>query len=519
MEAEIVLDGYSLSVDTLVDLSTGNYKIKLSSEAWERVVEGRKVVDEILASGKRVYGINTGFGKFATVPIDGDKLSDLQRNLIVSHAAGTGPPLSPERTRMLMILRINVLAKGHSGVRVETLREMVAAFNADFLPQIPEKGTVGASGDLAPLAHLALGLMGQGQAWHNGEFAPAGSLLEKLGLTPVTLTAKEGLALINGTQFITSIAAQAAFRARRAAFTADVVGAMSLESLLGTPIAFQARVHAVRPHTGQQQVAARLRCLLHNSLYPSRIYDSHLHCNRVQDNYSLRCMPQVHGISHDTIAWVESLLTTEMNSATDNPMIFAEDHSIISAGNFHGEYPAKAADYLAIGVAELANISERRIERLCNPQLSDGLPAFLVEDGGLNSGFMIAHCTAAALTSENKTLVHPASSDTISTSAAKEDHVSMGGFAARKAMTVVENVETVIAIELLAACQALDMRRPLSSTAPLEAVHALVRSVVPHYGADRFMAPDIAAAVELVQSGRVWETVLPFINKAMEANV
>jgi histidine ammonia-lyase len=577
MKDTYLLDGVSLCAEDLVKLSQGETKINLSPSAWERVVHGRDVVDNILKDRTRVaYGINTGFGLFSDVIISPDKLTELQENLIRSHASGTGTPLSPRQTRMLLALRINVLAKGHSGIRKETLQQLIDAFNADCLSIVPQKGTVGASGDLAPLAHLALGMMGEGMMWDkvikNGKMewkiSDSAKVLAKNGLKPVQLGAKEGLAMINGTQLITSIGAEAVVRAENVAKCADIAVSLSLEVLMGTVNAFHPRIHEVRPHAGQQLVADRIRTLLQADR-PSELFRSHNYVGKVQDAYTLRCAPQIHGVVNDTIKFVKSILDVEMNSATDNPMVFTgsaevttdfgtnnkvdEDNNnpapqslddakkeitrlkeaikakkavglkrtsdtfyrggggfIISGGNFHGEYPAKVLDYLAIGVHELANVSERRIERLVNPSLSN-LPAFLVKEGGLNSGFMIAHCTAAALLSENKVLTHPSSVDSISTSGGKEDHVSMGGYAARKALIVVEHVETVIAIEILAACQALDLLRPLRTTDALEAVHALVRSKVPPLVKDRFMTPDIEAVLELVRSGEIYATVKPFL--------
>jgi histidine ammonia-lyase len=486
-------------------------EIGLTPDAWERVRAARGVIDRIVESKEIVYGINTGFGKFATVVIPEEECGHLQENLIRSHAAGVGEPLSLERTRMLLALRINILAKGFSGIRERTLQQLIDAFNNDCLSRVPAKGTVGASGDLAPLSHLALGLMGEGEMWdaQQGGFAPAAEVLARHGLERISLSFKEGLAMINGTQLIGSLASEGVFRATKLLRTADVISALSLEALRGSPRAFMEEVHLARPHNGQMKVAARLRALLHTVQNPSEIYLSHETCNRVQDSYTLRCIPQVHGIVEDTIDFVERIINTELNSATDNPMVFSELNKIISAGNFHGEYPAKACDYLTIAIQELANISERRIERLMNPDLS-GLPAFLVPNGGLNSGFMIAHCTAAALTSESKTLCFPASCDTISTSSAKEDHVSMGGWAARKCLEVISNVENVLAIELLCACQALDFLE-LKTTTPLESVHKLVREHVEMYQKDRYMAPDIEKATELVRRGSIWHAASSFL--------
>ncbi|NWH16673.1 HUTH lyase, partial [Grus americana] len=483
------LDGNSLTTEDLVNLGKGLYKIKLTPEAEAKVKQSREVIERIVKEQTVVYGITTGFGKFARTVIPNSKLRELQVNLVRSHSAGVGKPLSPERSRMLLALRINVLAKGYSGISLETLQQVIEAFNASCLPYIPEKGTVGASGDLAPLSHLALGLIGEGKMWSpKSGWADAKYVLEAHGLRPITLKPKEGLALINGTQMITSLGCEAVERAGAIARQADIIAALTLEVLKGTTRAFDTDIHAVRPHRGQAEVAFRFRSLLDSDHHPSEIAESHRFCDRVQDAYTMRCCPQ---------------------------MVFAERAETISGGNFHGEYPAKALDYLAIGVHELAAISERRIERLCNPSLSE-LPAFLVTEGGLNSGFMIAHCTAAALVSENKALCHPSSVDSLSTSAATEDHVSMGGWAARKALRVIEHVEQVLAIELLAACQGIEFLRPLRTTTPLEKVYDLVRSVVRPWMKDRFMAPDIEAAHRLLVEQKacaVWEVANPYIEK------
>ncbi|GAB6033675.1 hypothetical protein CHUAL_013733 [Chamberlinius hualienensis] len=501
------LDGNSLSTDDLLNLGNNRYKIRLSKEAQEKVTKSRDVIEQLLKENKVVYGITTGFGNFARTVISKGKLCELQENLIRSHAAGVGTPLSPERTRMLLALRINVLAKGYSGISLKTLQQVVDAFNASCLSWVPEKGTVGASGDLCPLAHLALGLMGEGKMWSaKTGWGDAKYVLESHNLSPIIYQPKEGIAMINGTQLITALGAEAVERAGIIARQADVVAALSLEVLKGTSKAFDEAIHLVRPHRGQQQVARRLRALLHSNTNPSEIAESHRFCNRVQDAYTLRCCPQVHGVVHDTIEFVRGIITTEMNSATDNPLVFADQGQTISAGNFHGEYPAKALDYLAIGVHELSSMSERRIERLVNPALSE-LPAFLVKEGGLNSGFMLAHCTAASLVSENKVLCHPSSVDSLSTSAGTEDHVSMGGFSARKSLQVVENVEAVVAIELLAACQAIEFLRPLKTTSALEEVCKVVRSVARAWDKDRYMAPDIDAVTRLLREEKVWSAV------------
>ncbi|KAK2182117.1 hypothetical protein NP493_366g02022 [Ridgeia piscesae] len=508
----ITLDGNSLTCDDLVRLGKGKLRIKISTDSTNRVLKARKMLEEIVAENKVVYGITTGFGKFATKLIAKENLSQLQENLIRSHSAGLGPPLSPERTRTMLALRINVLAKGYSGISLKTLKQYMDAFNASCLPWVPEKGTVGASGDLAPLAHLALGMMGEGKMWSaESGWGDARYVLQSHGLQPIKLGPKEGIALINGTQLITALGVEAVERAGAIARQADIVAALSLEVLKGTSKAFCKAIHELRPHKGQIEVARRFRSVLHSDTYPSEIAESHRFCNRVQDAYTLRCCPQVHGIVNDTIEFTRNILTVEMNSATDNPMVFADSGEIISGGNFHGEYPAKVLDYLAIGVHELASISERRVERLINPAYSE-LPAFLTKNGGLNSGFMMAQCTAAALVSENKVLCHPSSVDSLSTSAGTEDHVSMGGFAARKALMVVEHVEQVVAIELLAACQAIEFLRPLKTTAPLEEVYRLVRTIASPLEMDRYMAPDMNAVTQLLQEERIWWVVKPYMD-------
>ncbi|NXI79698.1 HUTH lyase, partial [Rhipidura dahli] len=518
-EQYISLDGNSLTTEDLVNLGKGLYKIKLTPEAEAKVKQSREVIERIVKEQTVVYGITTGFGKFARTVIPNSNLRELQVNLVRSHSAGVGKPLTPERSRMLLALRINVLAKGYSGISLETLEQVIEAFNASCLPYIPEKGTVGASGDLAPLSHLALGLIGEGKMWSpKSGWADAKYVLEAHGLKPITLKPKEGLALINGTQMITSLGCEAVERAGAIARQADIIAALTLEVLKGTTRAFDTDIHAVRPHRGQAEVAFRFRSLLDSDHHPSEIAESHRFCDRVQDAYTMRCCPQLRYSNYHRYLSCKLYFTCVCLNFSLK-MVFAEREETISGGNFHGEYPAKALDYLAIGVHELAAISERRIERLCNPSLSE-LPAFLVTEGGLNSGFMIAHCTAAALVSENKALCHPSSVDSLSTSAATEDHVSMGGWAARKALRVIEHVEQVLAIELLAACQGIEFLRPLRTTTPLEKVYDLVRSVVRPWIKDRFMAPDIEAAHRLLVDQKasagswlVWEVAKPYIEK------
>uniref|UniRef100_T2MG95 Histidine ammonia-lyase n=1 Tax=Hydra vulgaris TaxID=6087 RepID=T2MG95_HYDVU len=507
----LFVDGNSLSTKELVDCGKGKFVIKLTENARHRVQKARDLINDIVREHKVVYGVTTGFGNFANVVISEENLKQVQLNLIRSHASCVGEPLTLERSRSLLALRINVLAKGYSGISVENLEKLIDVFNSGCISKIPQKGTVGASGDLGPLSHLVLGLLGEGSMWGpKTGWTDASTVLTVHGLKKLDLGPKEGLALINGTQMMTALGCEAVERAKAICKQADIVAALSIEVLKGTTKAFNEEIHNTRPHKGQILVASRLRSLLHSKVYHSEVAESHRFCGKVQDAYTLRCCPQVHGIVNDTVEFVNNVLTVECNSATDNPMVFADLGETVSGGNFHGEYPAKVLDYLAIGIHELANMSERRLERLINPNYSD-LPAFLVNNGGLNSGFMLAQCTAAALVSENKVLTHPSSVDSLTTSAGTEDHVSMGGFAARKAIDVVEHVEYVLAIELLAACQGLEFLRPLKCTEPLEAVYRTVRSVVRAYDTDRFMAPDIEAAVKLLQEEKVWNVVEPYI--------
>jgi histidine ammonia-lyase len=438
----IVLSGAGLDARALARIALGE-AVALAPDALERVAANRGVIQRILDEGRTVYGINTGFGQFATVVIPPGQLAQLQLNLIRSHAAGVGEPLPRDQTRALMAARINCLLKAHSGIRPEAIQLLADCLNRGALPVIPSQGSVGASGDLAPLAHMALLLVGEGEAWGDGGVIPGGQALAAAGLAPITLEAKEGLALINGTQVITAIGNLAVARLLDLAPLADEIAALSLEALRGSRAPFDPRIHEARPHPGQIQAAAHLRHILGTT---SEICESHRDCHRVQDAYSLRCLPQVHGVVRDALAFAGGILERELNSATDNPMIFTDTQESRSGGNFHGQYPAFACDLLAIAVCDLASISERRQERLVNPAYSD-LPAFLTRQGGLESGFMMAHVTSAALVSEMKGLAHPACVDSIPTSAGKEDHVSMGPIAARKLWRAVEALEQVLALE------------------------------------------------------------------------
>jgi histidine ammonia-lyase len=492
----LLIDGASLTLEDLESVARTRRPVALAPAARDAVSRARRVVDDAVARGEVVYGVTTGFGNFADVVIPAARLHELQLNLVRSHSAGVGEPLPEPETRALMLLRANVLAKGFSGVRLETLDLLVAMLNAGAHPVIPSQGSVGASGDLAPLAHLALGLVGEGPCAYAARIMPAAQALTAAGLRPVVLEAKEGLALINGTQLMTAVAGLALAEAWRLARTADVAGALTLDALKGTDVAFDPRIHAARPHPGQAASARNLRKLLAGS----PIRESHRDCGKVQDAYTLRCMPQVHGAVRDALEFAGRAIAIELNAATDNPMVFADTGELLSGGNFHGEPVALAADVLAIAMAELGSISERRIERLVNPALSD-LPAFLTPEGGVQSGLMIAHVTAAALASENKVLAHPASVDSIPTSANKEDHVSMGATAALKAARAVANTRRILAVEAMAACQALEFLKPLETSPALRAAYARVRATVPAYHQDRILAPEIEKVASVVSEG------------------
>ena len=504
----VLLDGDTLTLEEVQAVASGHARAAVSPEARDRVRRARALVEARLEDGEAHYGINTGFGTLAEVRIPREDLERLQRNLVLSHAAGVGAPLPLPETRALMLLRANVLAKGASGIREETLDLLVAMLDRGVIPVIPERGSVGASGDLAPLAHLALVLVGEGEAFLFGpprpgaegapERLPGREALRRAGLVPVVLQAKEGLALVNGTQAMAAVGTLALLRAERLASLADLAGAMTLEGLLGSQRPFAAEIQAVRGQLGQVASAARLRALLAGS----ELNASHQGpgCHKVQDPYSLRCMPQVHGAARDGVTFCRQVLAREVNAATDNPLVFPGSGEIVSGGNFHGQPVALALDVLAIAASHLAAISERRVEQLVNPSLS-GLPPFLAPQPGLNSGFMIAQVTSAALVSENKVLCHPASVDSIPSSAGREDHVSMGVTAALKARQVVENVRTCLAIELLVAAQALDLRAPLRPAPPVADAHARIRARVPHLSEDRALHRDIEAVCRLVDEG------------------
>jgi histidine ammonia-lyase len=500
----LLIDGNSLTLDDVLIVASGDCSVELAPDALPRMQASRALVDGWVRDNKVMYGITTGFGEFSNVHIGSDQLEQLQRNLIISHAVGCGDPMPKHITRILMLLRANALSKGYSGIRVDTVELLLAMLNADIVPVIPSQGSVGSSGDLVQLAHLVCGMMGLETVWsESGSTRPAAEALESNGLHPVVLGAKEGLALINGTQMMTAYLSWTTARAKALARQFDIAGAMSLEGLLGTTNACDPRLHAVRPHPGQQAVARNILRLLEKSEIRESHRDGH---DAVQDAYSLRCMPQVHGASRDAISYVETVLLREINSATDNPLIFTETNSLLEGGNFHGQPVALAADFLGIAMSEFANISERRTERMVNGKLS-GLPRFLTAQGGLNSGLMIAQYTAASLVSENKVLSHPASVDSIPTSANQEDHNSMGSIGARKAWQIMRNVEHVLAVEFMTAAQALDFHIPMGLGRGTRIAHDILRSSVPHLEADRLMFEDLRRTAELVQKNIILEHV------------
>lgn len=481
--------------------------IRLSSFQEKKIEEGRLRVEKLLKSGKIIYGVNTGFGALAREMINLKKIDELQTNLLRSHACGVGNPFPQEIVKGIIFILINSLSKGYSGVRLELVEMLVEMFNRNIIPVIPEKGSVGGSGDLVPLAHLALVLIGEGEAYYKNKRQSAKSALLKAGLKPIKLKAKEGLSLLNGTHVMTAVAAFCVYRALQLAAIADIASAMSLEALKGTDIALNEKIHLLKPHIGQLTVADNLRRLIKDS----EIIASHKNCSKVQDVYSLRCIPQVHGASRDAVFYAKKIIETELNSVTDNPLVFEND-CVISGGNFHGQSMALAMDFLGIALSELANISERRIEKLVNPQTS-GLPPFLIKESGINSGFMLLQYTAAFLVSHNKILAHPACVDSIPTSANTEDHVSMGSISCRTAWEICENVENVLAIELLCASQALDFHKPLKSGNGTRIVHKTIREFIPFLEKDTIFSGHIKKICSLIENGLIQKRVENFIGK------
>jgi histidine ammonia-lyase len=494
----IRLTGDDLRIEDVWSVALEGAGAVLSDEARGKMRAARELVERAAhGSREHTYGINTGFGRFVSESIPEELTEELQLRLLRSHACGVGDPYPAEIVRAAMLLRANALAKGNSGARVETVELLIECLTRGLLPYVPSRGSVGASGDLAPLAHLALPIVGEGEAWVDGQLQPGADALAAVGLEPARLAAKEGLSLINGTQFMAAFGALGVVRARRLAKTADLACALSLEALQGSRTSFLPQIHRLRPLRGQRDSAANVLRLLEGSA----INEAHKWCDKVQDAYSLRCAPQVHGAARDLFDYVESTVGVELNAATDNPLVLVEDELLVSNGNFHGQPLAFALDALAMATSELANISERRLERLVNPNLSDGLPAFLTVDGGLNSGFMIPQYVSASLVSENKSLCHPASVDSIPTSAGQEDHVSMGNASGLKAWQVLANSERALAIELLAGAQGVEFLAPLEPGVGVRATHACVRTLSQRLGDDRPLAPDIEATATAIRDG------------------
>lgn len=500
--ATVTLDGEHLTLEDVLEVAEGRARVKISPSVAKKVRRSRAFIEKALRQGQKIYGVTTGFGLLSDQIIDRSQIEALQRNLIRSHSVGVGPYFDEVTTRAIMLLRANVMAMGYSGVRMELLNRLVKMINKGVHPLIPEQGSVGASGDLAPLAHLTSVLMGEGEAIFKGKGMSGKKAMEKAGIPLLTLKAKEGLAMINGTQVMTAIGLLALLRAERLCKIADIIGACTLDALKGTLSAFDPDIQRVRPFPGSLAVSENFLILGKGS----EIAESHKFCSKIQDAYSLRCIPQVHGAVRDALTFVRKTLEIEVNSATDNPLIFADQGKILSCGNFHGEPVAFALDLLGIVISELGGISERRIEKLINPALS-GLPAFLTSEGGLHSGLMMVQVSAAALASENKVLSHPASVDSIPTSADKEDHVSMGTIAARKGRDIVRNVEHILAMELLCATQGLEFLLPLQPGVGIKEAYRVVREKIPPIKGDRRFSEDIRKIQLLIESGELLQRV------------
>lgn len=500
----MIINGENITIDSIVDVAYKKTKVELAESSKVKMNESREYIMGRVNQGEVIYGVNTGFGAFSSVSISKEEIVQLQKNLIRSHSMGVGEPFTKEESRAIMLLRANALARGHSGVRVLVVEKILEFLNHDIIPVIPQQGSVGASGDLAPLSHLALAVIGEGEVWgSDGKAVSVATVLKEKNLEPLTLEAKEGLSMINGCQVMTAVGLLHLHRARNLSWLADLAGAMSLEGLQGSRKAFDPLIAATRPHPGEAKTARNILKFLGAS---SPIADAHANCGRVQDAYSLRCMPAVHGAVKDALRSAIQTLEIEANSSTDNPLVFAADKKILSCGNFHGEPVAFAMDFVAIAMSAMAAISECRIEKLINPAMS-GLPAFLAPNGGLNSGHMIVQVAAASLVSENKILAHPASVDSIPTSADKEDHVSMGTIAARKFGKIVDNVENVIAMEILSGCQAIDMLAPLKPSSSVLDIFTQVRTKVPFAKEDRIFAHDVSAIRSLIREGALNKTL------------
>ncbi|ERT69326.1 histidine ammonia-lyase [Cetobacterium somerae] len=506
---ELLIGNKKLTLEDLINVTRNGYEVKISEEAKEKVAIARKLVDDYVEEGKISYGITTGFGKFSDSIISKEETATLQRNLIISHACGVGNPLPIDQVRGIMLLRVNNLIQGHSGIRQKVLDLLVEMINKGVTPYIPEKGSLGASGDLAPLSHMVLVMLGLGKAYYKGELYTGEEALKKAKIKSIkSLSSKEGLALINGTQVMTSVGAHTVYDAINLMKHLDVAASLSMEALNGIICAFDPRIQEVRGHLGQINTAKNVNKILKNSTSITKQGEL-----RVQDPYALRCTPQVHGASKDALNYIRDKVEIEMNAVTDNPIIFPTENEVLSGGNFHGQPMALPFDFLGIALAEMANISERRLERLVNPSLNNGLPAFLVENGGVNSGFMIVQYSAASLVSENKVLAHPASVDSIPSSANQEDHVSMGTIAARKANEILGNVRKVIAMEILAACQGIDLRDVKRLGKGTNEAHTLVREIVEYYDKDRVMYIDIEKVEELIKTNKIVEKVEENVGK------
>jgi len=502
---KLSIDKANLTIDDVVAVSRERLPVHISAETADRIERSRALVEKWVDEDRIIYGITTGFGALSNTRITGEQTRELQRNILMSHAAGIGAPLSEEAVRSIMAIRLHDLSLGYGGIRLETFHQLMAMLNAGICPVVPEKGSVGASGDLAPTSHLCLVLIGQGEAFYQENRMSGSDALAAAGMKPIDLEAGEGLALVNGTQVMTGIQTLVVHDTLRLVKMADIACAMSLEVLMGSDAEFDPKIHHVRPHPGQIVAAGNMRRITRSS----EIMGSHKGCSRIQDAYTLRCSPQIHGATRDAVVHVKEVVEIELNSSTTNPLIFQDTEEFMLGGNFHGQPIALAADYLAMGIAELGNVSERRVERMVNPQLSE-LPAFLVTSGGLNSGFMIAQYTAAALVSENKVLSHPACVDSIPTSANKEDHVSMGTISARKCREILNNTEHVLAVELLCAAQALDLLKadkPYKPGAGTEAAWKKIRTKIPFLEADRVLSKDIEGVVAMLRSGEILSAV------------
>lgn len=515
---KFIIDGNSLSLDKIEFFLKENPVVSLSKDSIKKVIKARKLIDKWVDEGKVIYGVTTGFGEFANIRISKKDIEKLQENLIISHSTGVGDPLPPFIVKLMMLLRINALASGHSGIHLETLALLMAMINNNIIPVIPSQGSVGSSGDLAPLSHLVLAMIGKGEVQiykdvmnedqHKVRIIKSSVALKKFGLTPVKLAAKEGLALINGTQMMTAFASYICIEAKKLRKMADIAGALSHEALRGTDNAFDSRLHKLRPFPGQIAVAKNILAMIKGS----EIRESHREDDpRVQDSYSIRCIPQIHGASRDTIDYVCSRIETEINSVNDNPLIFPDDETHLEGGNFHGQPVALAMDFMAIALSEYANVSERRTERMLDGSLSS-LPRFLAKNGGLNSGLMIAQYTAAALVSENKVLSHPASVDSIPTSANQEDHNSMGSIAARKCFQILNNVQTVLAIEILTSCQALEFHKPLKPGKGTLTAYQLVRKISNSIDSDVVLYVEIEKVSELIKEEKFLKTIQGKVN-------